>query len=53
MGALAAGAAANAAPAPAYRAAPGYAGDDECYEVRRRYVDNWGRTVVRRETVCE
>ena len=50
LGALAAGAARPAYAAPAY-AAPVYGGD--CYEVRRRYVDAWGRTLVRRETVCE
>jgi hypothetical protein len=58
LGALAAGAA-NGAYAPV---APGYAvpaygrrayyGRD-CYEVRRRYVDDWGRRFTRRETVCE
>ena len=47
LGALAAGAARPAYAAPAY----GYAG--ECYEVRRRFVDDWGRTFIRRETVCE
>ena len=40
LGALATGAA---------RAAP----VGQCYEVRRRFVDDWGRTFVRRETVCE
>ena len=59
LGALAAGAASNAYAAPV---APGYAypaysrpahyGGD-CYEVRRRYVDDWGRPFTRRETVCE
>jgi hypothetical protein len=47
LGALAAGAARPAYAAPAY----GYGGD--CYVVRRRFVDDWGRTFVRRETVCE
>jgi hypothetical protein len=56
LGALAAGAyAAPVAPGyavPAYgRPAYGYGGD--CYEVRRRYVDDWGRRFTRRETVCE
>ena len=47
LGALAAGAARPAYAAPVY----GYGGD--CYVVRRRFVDDWGRTFVRRETVCE
>jgi hypothetical protein len=50
VGGLALGALAAGAARPAY-AAPVYGGD--CYEVRRRYVDAWGRTLVRRETVCE
>src|SRR5918994_1041290 len=45
LGALAAGAARPAYAAPVY----GYGGD--CYVVRRRFVDDWGRTFVRRETV--
>ena len=60
VGALAAGAAsrAYAEPAPAYRVRPAYGVrshyvDEDCYQVRRRYVDQWGRTIVRRETVCE
>ena len=24
-----------------------------CYVVRRRFVDGWGRVVIRRERVCE
>ena len=51
LGALAAGAARPAYGAPVYGAAPVY--DEDCYVVRRRYVDAWGRTIVRRETVCE
>ena len=54
LGALAAGAArpAYAAPiAPGYAVAPGYG--EDCYVVRRKFVDDWGRTLVRRETVCE
>jgi hypothetical protein len=58
LGAIAAGAASNAYAAPvapgyAYPAygRPAYGGD--CYEVRRRYVDDWGRRFTRRETVCE
>jgi hypothetical protein len=50
VGGLALGALAAGAARPAY-AAPVYGGD--CYEVRRRYVDAWGRPFVRRETVCE
>ena len=50
VGGLALGALAAGAARPAY-AAPVYGSD--CYEVRRRYVDAWGRTLVRRETVCE
>jgi hypothetical protein len=55
LGALAAGAArpAYGAPvAPVYGYGPAGYGED-CYVVRRRFVDNWGRTFVRRETVCE
>jgi hypothetical protein len=56
LGALAAGAARPAYAAPiapgyGYGAVPAYGGG--CYEVRRRFVDDWGRTFVRRETVCE
>ena len=59
LGALAAGAASNAYAAPV---APGYAYPaygrpayygGGCYEVSRRYVDDWGRRFTRRETVCE
>jgi len=49
VGGLALGALAASAARPAY-AAPVYG---DCYEVRRRFVDAWGRTFVRRETVCE
>jgi hypothetical protein len=45
---------------PAYPvASPGYYGGTTvyeapaCYTVRRRFVDDWGRTFVRRERVCE
>jgi hypothetical protein len=45
---------------PAYPVAtPGYYGATTvyeapaCYTVRRRYVDDWGRTIVQREQVCE
>lgn len=45
---------------PAYPvASPGYYGETTvyeapaCYTVKRRYVDGWGRTVIRREEVCE
>ena len=63
IGGLALGAIAAGAARPAYAApvAPGYAypaygrpayyGGD-CYEVRRRYVDDWGRRFYRHETVC-
>ena len=27
--------------------------DEDCYTVRRRFVDDWGRVIVRRERVCE
>ena len=51
LGALAAGAARPAYAAPAYGVAPAYG--EDCYVARRRYVDAWGRTIIRRETVCE
>jgi hypothetical protein len=51
LGALAAGAARPAYAAPVYGVAPGYG--EDCYVVRRRFVDDWGRSFVRRETVCE
>ena len=40
-------------PAGGYYAygAPSYG--EECYTVRRRFVDDWGRVVVRRTRVCE
>ena len=59
LGAIAAGAANNAYAAPV---APGYAVPaygrpayygGGCYEVSRRYVDDWGRRFTRRETVCD
>lgn len=59
VGGLALGALAAGAARPAYAApiAPGYAvpayGGADCYTVRRRFVDDWGRTFVRREQVCE
>ncbi len=64
IGGLALGALAAGAARPAYAApvAPGYAYPaygqpayygGECYEVRRRYVDDWGRRFTRRETVCD
>ena len=67
IGGLALGALATAPaysyPAPAYPAypvaTPDYYGATTvyeapaCYTVRRRYVDDWGRTFVRREQVCE
>ena len=51
LGALAAGAARPAYAAPVYGVAPAYG--EDCYVVRRRFVDSWGRTFFRRETVCE
>ncbi len=39
-------------PSPAYYGAPAY-GDSGCYTVRRRFVDDWGRVVIRRTEVCE
>src|SRR5215210_6279552 len=57
LGALAAGAASNAYVAPGYAVPayghPAYYGGGGCYEVSRRYVDDWGRRFTRRETVCE
>lgn len=50
VGGLALGALAAGAARPAY-ATPVY--DEDCYEVRRRYRDAWGRIIIRRETVCE
>lgn len=59
LGAIAAGSArshyAPVAPGYAYPAygVPAYGYGGGCYEVRRRYVDDWGRRFTRRETVCE
>jgi hypothetical protein len=64
IGGLALGAIAAGAARPAYAApiAPGYAYPaygqpayygGRCYEVRRRYIDDWGRRFVRTETVCD
>ncbi len=45
--------------APAYPvAAPGYYrtrvyAAPECYTIKRRFVDDWGRTIVRKTRVCE
>ena len=50
VGGLALGALAAGAARPAY-AAPAYGGD--CYQVRRRYMDDFGRRFTRLETVCE
>jgi hypothetical protein len=59
LGAIAAGAANGAYAAPV---APGYAVPaygrpayygGRCYEVQRRYVDDWGRRFTRRETICD
>ena len=52
LGAIAAGAARPAYAYPAY-GRPAYYGGDDCYQVRRRYVDDWGRRFTRIETVCE
>ncbi|AWM86782.1 hypothetical protein [Microvirga sp. 17 mud 1-3] len=27
--------------------------DEDCYTVRRRFVDDWGRVIVRRERICD
>ena len=48
VGGLALGALAAGAARPAY-AVPA----EECYTVRRRFVDDWGRVYFRRQTVCE
>jgi hypothetical protein len=57
IGGLALGALA-ARPAYSYPAYPTYYGSPvydapSCYTVRRRFVDDWGRVVIRREEVCE
>jgi hypothetical protein len=57
IGGLALGALASR-PAYAYPTYPTYYGSpvyDEptCYTVRRRFVDDWGRVVIRRDQVCE
>lgn len=44
---------------PAYPAYPAYSygtnvyREPSCYTVSRRFVDDWGRRIVRREQVCE
>ncbi|MBZ6074701.1 hypothetical protein [Microvirga puerhi] len=35
-----------------YRGVSRY-GEQDCYMVRRRFVDDWGRVIVRRERICE
>jgi hypothetical protein len=52
VGGLALGALAARPAYPGYYAAPVYSGPP-CYTVRRRFVDDWGRTFIRRERVCE
>ena len=56
IGGLALGALASsayAAPAyPSYYGAGAYAAPS-CYMVRRRFVDEWGRVIIRREQICE
>jgi hypothetical protein len=56
IGGLALGALASsayAAPAyPSYYGAGAYAAPS-CYMVRRRFVDEWGRLIIRREQICE
>ncbi|WP_262030244.1 hypothetical protein [Microvirga sp. Mcv34] len=37
---------------PAYYGSPAYEAPP-CYTVRRRFVDEWGRVVIRRDQVCE
>jgi hypothetical protein len=52
VGGLALGALAARPAYPAYYGAPAYA-EPRCYTTSRRFVDQWGRYVVRRERVCE
>jgi hypothetical protein len=58
IGGLALGALA-ARPAYSYPTRPGgYYGanaydEPDCYTVRRRFVDDWGRVIIRREQICE
>ncbi|EIM27938.1 hypothetical protein [Microvirga lotononidis] len=37
---------------PTYYGSPAYDAPP-CYMVRRRFVDDWGRVVIRRDQVCE
>jgi len=58
LGALASRPAYEYPASPAYSTSPGYYGAPAydappCYTVRRRFVDDWGRVVIRRDQVCE
>ena len=52
IGGLALGALAARPAYPTYYGSPAYAAPS-CYTVSRRFVDDWGRTIIRREEVCE
>ncbi len=52
LGALAARPAYSSPAYPTYYGAPVYDAPS-CYTVRRRFVDDWGRVIIRREEVCE
>jgi len=52
VGGLALGALAARPAYPAYYGTQVYEAPS-CYTVRRRFVDNWGRYVVRSERICE
>lgn len=52
IGGLALGALAAQPAYPTYYGTSTYV-EPSCYTVRRRFVDEWGRYVVRRERVCE
>jgi len=53
VGGLALGALAARPAYPNYYYGAGAYNGPPCYTVRRRFVDNWGRYVVRSERVCE
>jgi hypothetical protein len=53
VGGLALGALAARPAYPNYYYGAGAYDAPSCYTVRRRFVDNWGRYVVRSERVCE
>ena len=52
LGALAARPAYSPPAYPTYYGSPVYDAPS-CYTVRRRFVDDWGRVIIRREEVCE